>query len=637
MSLPVSLPVIQSASRTSPRLENLRNFLQTEAGGAVVMLGAALAALVWANSVWRDAYFELWQTDVSFQAGAFALGMDLGHWVSDFLMAFFFLLIGLEIRREFDMGELRDRSRVAAPVLGAIGGMVVPALLFLAIARDPGAANGWAMVMATDTAFGLGILALVGRRAPIRYRVFLLTLMIVDDIGAIVVIGLFYSHDVSLVALAVAVGLLALMVVLRRIGIERTSVYWAIGVLVWYATLQAGIHPTVAGVAIGLITTAYPARREALQAATGLTRAFREQPSAELASAAARRIRLALSPNDRLQHTLHPWTSFVIVPLFALANAGVTLTPEAINGALVSPITWGIVIGLVGGKFVGINLGTWLATRRWLGGGPLPISWLGVVKISTVGGVGFTISLLIAQLAYTGAQLEEAKIGILAASGLAAVVAVATFQLAHLLPLELRQRAEAGTVAAIADLLVPVDAGRDHIRGPADAPVTLVQYGDYECPHCRSVAPVISQLLARYQSELRFAARHFPLPDVHPNAALAAEAAEAAAAQDRFWEMHDTLYRHGDALQMADLVRYATDIGLDAVRFEKELRAGRYSQRVARHVASGDSSGVTGTPTMFINELRYDGPYELEPMQVAIRAALATARLRAPAAEAAAA
>jgi Na+/H+ antiporter NhaA len=620
------LPVLQSSARTPPRLENLRAFLQTESGGALVMFGAALAALVWANSPWRDSYFGLWQTEVSFHAGSFELGFDLGHWVSDFLMAFFFLLIGLEIRREFDMGELRDRRRVAAPVMGAIGGMIVPALLFLAIVRDPATAHGWAMVMATDTAFGLGILALVGRQAPIRYRVFLLTLMIVDDIGAIVVIGFFYSHDVSLVALAAAIGLLALMLVLRRVGIERPSVYWGLGLLVWYATLQAGVHPTVAGVAIGLITSAYPARREALQAATGLTRAFREQPSAALASAAARRIRLALSPNDRLQHTLHPWTSFVIVPLFALANAGVTLTPDAIDAALASPLTWAIVIGLVGGKFIGINVGTWLATRGWLGGAPLPISWLGVVKLSTVGGVGFTVSLLIAQLAYSGAELEQAKIGILAASVLAAVVAVATFRLAHLLPIEWRRRAEAGTAAAVADLLVPVDVARDHIRGAADALVTLVQYGDYECPHCRAAVPVIAELLARYQGELRFVARHFPLPDVHPNAALAAEAAEAAAAQDHFWQMHDTLHAHSEALQLADLVGYARDIGLDAGRFESELRAGRYSQQVARHVASGDSSGVTGTPTMFINDQRYGGSYDFESLDRAVRTALVAAR-----------
>ena len=614
-----------------PRLATVREFLQTEAGGAVVMFAAAFVALVWANSPWRDAYFGLWATELSIEAGAFHLGLDLGHWVSDGLMTLFFLLIGLEIRREFDMGDLRDRRRVAVPVVAAVGGMVVPALLFLALNPDPEAARGWAMVMATDTAFGLGILALVGRHAPLRLRVFLLTLMIVDDIGAISVIAVAYSSDLSLWALAAALVLLGAFVVLRRVGLQRSSVFWLLGLATWFATLEAGIHPTVAGVAIGLLTSAYPARREALQEATGLTRAFREQPSPALASAAARRIRFALSPNDRLQHTLHPWTSFVIVPLFALANAGVELSPEAIDGALSSPITWGVVLGLVGGKIIGINLGAWLATRRWAGGLALPISWLGVVKLSSVAGIGFTVSLLVAQLSYSGSLLQEAKIGILVGSIVAAVLSVSLFRALAALPADWRRRAEAGTTSAVIDLLVPVDPGLDHVRGAPDAPVTLLQYGDYECPHCRAAAPVVAELLARYPGRLRFVARHFPLPDVHPNAALAAEAAEAAGKQGRFWEMHDTLYQKGDALQLDDLVRHALAVGILSQPFQRDLRTGRFSRRVARDVASGDASGVIGTPTFFINEERYGGSYDLDSMDRAVRAALVTARSLEPA------
>jgi Na+/H+ antiporter NhaA len=623
--------VTQSLSAAGPRLATLRRFLETEAGGAVVMFAAALIAVVWANSPWRDAYFGLWATELSIEAGSFHLGLELGHWVSDGLMTLFFLLIGLEIRREFDMGDLRDRRRVAVPVVAAIGGMLVPALFFLALNQDPEAARGWAMVMATDTAFGLGILALVGRHAPLRLRVFLLTLMIVDDIGAISVIAIAYSSDVSIWALVAAVALLVTTVVLRRAGIERSSVYWLLGLATWYATLEAGVHPTVAGVAIGLVTSAYPARRDALQEATGLTRAFREQPSPALASAAARRIRFALSPNDRLQHTLHPWTSFVIVPLFALANAGVELTPAAIDGALSSPITWGVVLGLVGGKIIGINLGAWLATRRWTGGLQLPISWLGVVKLSSVAGIGFTVSLLVAQLSYTGLALQEAKIGILAASLIAAVLSIVLFRALAALPADWRRRAEAGTAPALIDLLVPVDPDRDHVRGAFDAPVTLLQYGDYECPHCRAAAPIVAELLARYEGRLRFVARHFPLPDVHPNAALAAEAAEAAGKQSRFWQMHDALYANSNALQLEDLVGYALEVGIDPGPFERDLRAGRFSRRVARDVASADASGVVGTPTFFINEERYRGSYDLESMDRAVRAALSTARSLEPA------
>jgi protein-disulfide isomerase len=393
---------------------------------------------------------------------------------------------------------------------------------------------------------------------------------------------------------------------------------------------EAGVHPTVAGVAIGLVTSAYPPRRDALQEATGLTRAFREQPSPELASAAAQRIRFALSPNDRLQHTLHPWTSFVIVPLFALANAGVELTPEAIDAALASSISWGVVLGLVGGKLIGIPLGTWLATRSWTGGLPLPIPWLGVVKLSSVGGIGFTVSLLVAQLSYAGPLLEEAKLGILAASVLAAALSVTLFRAVAALPAEWLRRAEASAAPGLSDLVVPVDPERDHVRGAADAPVTLLQYGDYECPYCRAAAPVVAELLDRFPGQLRFVARHLPLPDVHPNAALAAEAAEAAAKQDRFWAMHDALHANADALQLPDLVRYAREIGLDTATFERDVRAGTYSRRVARDVASAEASGVAGTPTFFINDERYTGAYDVDSMERAVRGALRAAQWREP-------
>lgn len=611
-----------------PRLVTVRSYLETEAGGAVILLAATLLALLWANSPWRDSYFELWATELSIELGSYHLSMELGHWVSDGLMAAFFLLIGLEIRREFDIGDLRDRRRIMLPLSAAIGGMVVPALIFLALNRDPESGRGWAMVMATDTAFALGVLALVGRRAPIRYRVFLLTLMVVDDVGAVSVIALAYSDDVSFVALGIALALLVGIVALRRLGVERSGVYVIMGVATWLATLEAGIHPTVAGVAIGLTTSAYAPRREELQRAIGLTREFREQPTAELANAASQRIRFSLSPNDRLQHTLHPWSSFVVVPLFALANAGVILSPEAIEGALRSSITWGIVLGLVVGKSVGILLGAWIATRTVARGTPMPIPWLGVFKLSSVAGIGFTVSLLVAQLSYTGPRLEEARIGILAASLVAAVWSVALFRIVHALPGEWLRRAEATTAPALADLMVPVDPERDHIRGSMDAPVTLVEYGDYECPHCRQAAPVIRELLARMDGDLRFVARHLPLPDVHPGAALAAEAAEAAGAQGRFWEMHDALYLEDVPIGPAALEVIARRIGLDLERFRQDLMTSRYARVVGQHVSSAERSGVAGTPTFFINDIRYNGAYDTASLEMALRAALRTARLR---------
>ncbi len=614
---------------TRPRLATARSFLDTEAGGAVILLAAALVAIVWANSPWQASYVQLWTTELSIELGSYHLGMELGHWVSEGLMALFFLVIGLEIRHEFDTGDLRDRRRIALPMSAAIGGMVVPALIFLALNQDPESGRGWAMVMATDTAFALGVLALVARQAPIRYRVFLLTLMVVDDVGAVGVIAIAYSEDVSFVALGIALALLAAIVMLRRLGVQRSGVYVILGVATWLATLEAGIHPTVAGVAIGLTTSAYAPRRDELQRAIGLTREFREQPTAELAAAASQRIRFSLSPNDRLQHTLHPWTSFVVVPLFALANAGVVLSADALERALASSITWGIVLGLVVGKSVGIVLGAWVATRTVARGAPMPVPWLGVLKLSTVAGIGFTVSLLVAQLSYTGPLLEDARIGILAASLIAAVWSVVLFRLARALPSEWLRRAEASSAPAVADLMVPVDPERDHILGSLDAAITLVQYGDYECPHCREAAPAVRELLTRLDGDLRFVARHLPLPDVHPGAALAAEAAEAAGAQDRFWEMHDALYLADVPIGPSVLEELAGAIGLDVERFRQDLVSSRYARVVAQHVATAERSGVAGTPTYFINDIRYHGTYDIDSLERTLRATLRTARLQA--------
>ena len=601
-----------------PRLALLRSFLKTEAGGAVVLLVATIAALAWANSPWGDAYDALWGTEVSLRFGSFDLSHDLGDWVNDGLMALFFLLIGLEIRREFDMGEFRERRRLAVPVLAALGGMILPVVLFLAIAPSGDGARGWAMVMATDTAFAVGVLALVGRRSSFRLRTFLLTLVIVDDVAAVSVIAIVYSSDVQLVALAIGVGLLLAMAVLRGIGFERSSVYALLGIGIWVAASEAGVHPTVAGVAIGLLTSAYPPRRASLEEATGVTRAFRQRPSPGLASEAARRITMSLSPNERLQHALHPWSSFVVVPLFALANAGLDLSADLLGRALASPLVIAIVGGLVVGKTLGIPIGAWLATRPWLGGSSLSVGWPSLVAASSVAGIGFTMSLLIAELSYTGPQLDEAKLGILVASLVAAVLSIGMFHGLSVLPREWIGRAEARTLRPLIDLTDAVDPVRDHVRGSMDAPVTLLEYGDYECPHCGRAAPVVRQLLERYPSTVRFVFRHLPLTDVHPNAALAAQAAEAAGAQGRFWEMHDLLFGRQDALMPADLLRYATELGLDTAAFEEALRGGTFAARVGQDVNSAEEAGVAGTPSFFINDVRYRGPYDLDSLDAAV-------------------
>jgi Na+/H+ antiporter NhaA len=612
----------ESESAQTPAQQHLaavRSFLTTEAGGAVVLLAATLAALVWANSPWAEGYDAFWGTELSLRLGDFVLGHDLQDWVNDGLMAVFFLLIGLEVRREFDMGEFRERRRLAVPVIAAVGGMALPVLIFLALNPTSEASRGWAMVMATDTAFAVGVLALVGRRSSFRLRTFLLTLVIVDDVAAVAVIAVIYTTDVNLTALAAGVALLLVMALLRARGVQRSEVYVLLALGIWFAASAAGVHPTVAGVAVGLLTSAYPPTRASLEEATGTTRAFRQRPTADLARVAARRITMSLSPNERVQHALHPWSSFVIVPLFALANAGLDLSPELLAGALQSPLVLGIIGGLVVGKTVGIPVGAWLASRPWLGGAPLAVGWPSLIAASAVAGIGFTMSLLIAELSYTGLLLDQAKLGILTASLVAALLSIALFHGVSLLPREWRRRAEARTSLPLPDLTEPVDSVRDHIRGALDAPVTLVEYGDYECPHCGRAAPGVRELLDLLDGQVRFVFRHLPLPDVHPNAALAAEAAEAAGAQGAYWAMHDLLFVHQDALQLADLLRYAVELDLDAKRFEEDLRSARFTPRVAHDVNSAEESGVAGTPTFFINEVLHRGGHDRASLEEGLR------------------
>lgn len=615
------------------RLGALKRFLDTEAGGAVVLLAAALLALSLANSPLRDAYEGLWRTELSIALGDLALRHDLRDWVNDGLMTLFFLLIGLEVRREFDVGEFRDRRRVAVPIVAAFGGMALPVVIFLAFQPGGEAARGWAMVMATDTAFALGVLALVGHRSSFRLRTFLLTLVIVDDVAAVTVIAALYTSNVEVVALAACAGLLGLMAALRWRGVERPEIYVLLALAIWLAASSSGVHPAVAGVLVGLLTGAYAPRRSSLEAATAVTRAFRQQPTPDLARQAARRITLAVSPNERFQRALHPWTSFVVVPLFALANAGLELSGELVVSAAGSPLVIGIVLALALGKPVGITVGAWLWTRLF--DARLTVSWPPVVAASTVGGIGFTMSLLIAELSYNGTQLEQAKLGIFTASVTAAVISMTLFYLLGRLPDEWLQRGAARTAPPLSDLAERMDARRDHVRGPVDAPLTLIEYGDFECPFCARAAPEVRKVLQRFGGRVQFAFRHLPLTDVHPSAALAAEAAEAAGEQGAFWPMHDLLFERQDALGVADVLGYAAELGLDVARFEAELRSGRWGARVEEDVRTAEASGVAGTPTFFINDVRHDGAYDADSLAAALEVAAAASELPIVAPEAA--
>ena len=314
---------------------------------------------------------------------------------------------------------------------------------------------------------------------------------------------------------------------------------------------KSGIDPVISGLAIGLATSAYPPSREDLERATALTRSFREQPTPELARSAQQSLLSAISPNERLQYDLHPWTSYVIVPLFALANAGIHLTAKLLSDAVSSPITLGILIGYVVGKPIGVFTGSWLASRPALHGPRSPISGPVLVAAGACAGIGFTVSLLVSSLAFTGERLDEARLGALATVMVAPAVAWVVTRVIRRLPSAVRARQIGGTAEDILDLVDEVDPDRDHIRGPDDAPVTLVEYGDFECPYCGQAERVIRELLASHGDDVRYVWRHLPLNDVHPSAQLASEAAEAAAAQGKFWEMYDTLLGHQERARAA--------------------------------------------------------------------------------------
>ena len=597
----------------------LRDFLATETGSAVVLLAAAVAALAWAN-IDLSSYESAWGTRLSIHVGGAGISQDLRGWVNSGLMTFFFFVVGLEVRREFDVGELRERRRLALPVLAGLGGMLVPIAIYLAFNGGRDSAHGWGVAMSTDTAFALGMLALVGPRFPDRLRGFMLTIVVVDDVLALLVIAFAYSGAVALGPLLIAAGVFGLVLVAHAAGVRHGLVYFLLAAVAWVALFESGVDPVVLGLAIGLITWAAPAGRSELERATDLFRSFREQPTPELARSARVGLRAAVSPNARLMSLYHPWTSYVIVPLFALANVGIAIDGSFLSRAYSSPITLGILFAYVAGKPVGVTGTSWLVTR--LSGGRLrpPVGWAATAGGGAIAGIGFTVSLLIASLAFHGVELEEAKLGVLSAALCASALTWLVFRATALLPRRARLRALLGTSETLVDLAVPVDPERDHLRGPAEAAVTVVEYGDFECPYCGKAEPIVRELLADF-GDVRYVWRHLPLSDVHPNAQLAAEASEAAAARGAFWDLHDLLLDHQGELRFRDLVAYAEQLDLDLDRFQDELHRGIHAPRIEEDVDSADMSGVTGTPTFFINERRHDGAYDIETLSAAVRAA----------------
>jgi Na+/H+ antiporter NhaA len=503
--------------------------------------------------------------------------------------------------------------------------MIVPVGLYLAVNAGRSGADGWGVAMSTDTALALGLLVVVGRDVPDRVRTFLLTVFVVDDLVALLVIAVAYVDGVSVRYLVLAVALFGLFVLVMRLRLGTPASLVVIGVAVWASLLGSGIEPVVAGLAIGLVAPAYTPAREDLEQASGLFRRFREEPTPDLARTAVVGLRRALSPNDRLQRFFHPWSSYVVVPLFALANAGIEIDGSFVGRAMSSPITLGVVLGYAVGKPVAVISASWAISRMTHGRVQPAVGWAAVTGSGTIAGIGFTVSFLIASLAFDGERLAEAKFGVLLAGAIAAAATWIVFRVTALIGEARRAVALHGRAEQLVDLAVDVDPERDHVRGPQDASVTVVEYGDFQCPYYGRAEPAVRAILG--DAGVRFVWRHLPLGDVHPDAELAAQAAEAAGAQGRFWEMHDLLLADQDHLRKPDLLAYAEQLGLDVSRFEKELYSHAHLARVGQDVESADISGVSGTPTFFVDGRRQYGAFDAASLTSAIAAARARHRI----------
>ena len=406
-------------ARSLPR--GVQRFMHTEASGGLVLLAAAVVALVWANSPWSGAYERLWHNRFVIQLGGLRVDEDLRHFVNDGLMALFFFVVGLEIKREVVQGELAKIRIAALPIAAALGGMVVPALLFRGVNAGGPGASGWGIPMATDIAFALGVLAVLGSRVPPSLKLLLLTLAIVDDVGAIVVIAVFYSGGIDATALGFGLAGLAVTFGLVKGRVDWPPIYILLGILTWYATYRSGVHATIAGVALGLLT---PARPLAPSETVGRwARDLSDTPSAAQVHQMTIVARESVSPAEHLEERLHPLTSFVILPVFALANAGVEVHSNMFDASGAAAVATGILLGLVVGKVAGILFGGWLAVRLRVAALPDGVRWIHLAGIGALGGIGFTVSLFITELAFeAGTLVDAAKAAVLGASALAALL-----------------------------------------------------------------------------------------------------------------------------------------------------------------------------------------------------------------------
>ncbi len=571
-------------------------FLDSEPLAAAVLGIVTVAALVWANL--GHSYEAFWSTKAGVGVGGLDLSMPVAKWVDDGVMAAFFFSVGLDVRREFTLGELRDRTRAVLPVCAALGGMAVPVLVFFLVNAGSRTADAWGVVISTDTAFALGMLALVGPAQAPRLRVFLLTLAVVDDIGALSVIAIFYTRALSAIWLVVAGGGLIVIWLLQRAQVWRVMPYLVAGALVWLAMYRSGVHPTLAGVLIALLMPVYPTRLQDVDTASRIVHLFRQAPVARAARLARWSIDRSVPMNQRLTDLIRPYVNYLVVPLFALSNAGVPLSAQALSAALSSRLTWGIVAGLVLGKFVGIT-GTSTLVRGLLPGKRTPsLDGPRLAGVGTLSGMGFTISLLVASLALTDPRLQdEARVGVLLAAVLALALAWAVFAIGNQVrPLP---------TPADRKLQRQVDPERDHIRGPVEAETTIVVYAALDHRYRTRTFEVENEVREALGDELRLVFRHHATEQADLVQALALE---AAAAQGRFWQMHDEIAGRPDGSDARTLRQLAGGLGLDVERFSHDVRTYAQLGRVEDDNLDASTASLPSYPVFYVDGRRLAGP-----------------------------
>lgn len=604
------------AARGRRPLERLRRIPEA-LRGALVLFAGALVALIWANLPGAG-YDAFWHLPLGVELGALGFELDLRHWVNDALMAVFFAHVTLEVRRELELGELRDWRRASVPAIAAVAGLLIPALVFVAITWGTDAVGGWGIVVSTDTAFVLGMLALVGRVMPPQLRIFLVTLAVADDVGALGVIAFAYTDDFDPLPLVLVVAGLGAIAAMRLGGVWRGPLYLLPSIVVWVGFFLSGIHATLAGVAIALLLPIFRPRFADLRRAQDHVRAFQLAPTAGAARSAEESLARAVSVNERAHRALTPYVTWLILPVFALANAGVRITRDSLVDAFTSGLTWGIIAGLVGGKIVAITASTFLVSRVRPGTLSPAVRMSHILGLSMLAGMGFTISLFVTELAFDDpVDVSRAQIGVITATVLAAILGALTF--AVLSARERRRSPDRGR------LVRPLDPSRDPVLGDVgDAMVAVVEYGGYASPYSAGAAEMRREMEGRFGQDVVYTFRH--LPDEQPLGRLAALANEAATTQGRFWEMRDELIREAPIETERQILRAAASAGLNLRRFERDWVDATGARRVDEDAQDAAAMHLDAAPVFFIDGRRHAGPLDAHSVITAVAAARDEAR-----------